>query len=127
MGNFSTRDVVDDWMPRLSLGEQQRLEIARLILALKVYNNPIPSSFLTNGNSSVTSHSCPSPLLIFLDEATSNVDEEMESVIYSILKELVSVKAGALISVAHRSTVRHFHNRELHIRKDGSHTLSDIS
>src|ERR1700741_3214994 len=54
-------DIVDDWSKRLSLGEQQRLAFARLLLI--------------------------KPALVFLDEATSASDEKSEAVLYRMLRD----------------------------------------
>ena len=162
-------DVIDDWMARLSLGEQQRLEIARVLLALDLYSphcssssssssSSLSSSSLSDGmnplnNSTFTSkigevvckteghvskrhpysrfnnfhHHHLAPTLIFLDEATSSVDEEMETIIYSTLISRVKDRAGAIVSVAHRSTVRRYHDRELRIHVDGTHSFVNIN
>ena len=50
----------------------------------------------------------------------------MESIVYTALLEKISACNGAIISVAHRSTVRHFHTRELKIDSDGSHNIIEI-
>ncbi len=69
-----------DWTNILSLGEQQRLSFARLVIS--------------------------KPELIFLDEATSALDEENETILYSFLK---SMKCP-FVSVGHRSTIKKFHD-----------------
>jgi putative ATP-binding cassette transporter len=78
-------DIVDDWSKRLSLGEQQRLAFARLLLIR--------------------------PALVFLDEATSALDEKSEATLYRMLRE--SHWRPAIVSVGHRSTLIQFHDRIL--------------
>jgi putative ATP-binding cassette transporter len=78
-------DVVDDWTKRLSLGEQQRLAFARLLLIR--------------------------PALVFLDEATSALDEKSEAALYRMLRD--APWRPAIVSVGHRSTLVQFHDRIL--------------
>jgi len=82
-------DIVDDWSKRLSLGEQQRLAFARLLLI--------------------------QPALVFLDEATSAVDEKSEAVLYRMLRD--APWRPAIVSVGHRSTLIQFHDRTLDLTK----------
>lgn len=65
-----------------SLGEQQRIAFARVFLR--------------------------KPDWIFLDEATASLDEDVEEQIYCRLKELLP--KTTIISIAHRSTVRRYHD-----------------
>jgi putative ATP-binding cassette transporter len=76
-------DVVDNWGQRLSLGEQQRLGFARVLLA--------------------------APALLFLDEATSGLDEPWEARLYSLLRS--ASWQPTVISVGHRSTLLRFHDQ----------------
>jgi vitamin B12/bleomycin/antimicrobial peptide transport system ATP-binding/permease protein len=82
-------DIVDDWSKRLSLGEQQRLAFARLLLI--------------------------QPALVFLDEATSALDEKSEAVLYRMLRD--APWRPAIVSVGHRSTLVRFHDRTLDLTK----------
>jgi putative ATP-binding cassette transporter len=75
-------DVVENWAQRLSLGEQQRLGFARILLA--------------------------APTLLFLDEATSGIDEPWEARLYSLLRS--GSWRPTVISVGHRSTLLKFHD-----------------
>ena len=75
-------DIVDNWPQRLSLGEQQRLAFARILLA--------------------------EPALLFMDEATSSLDERSEAQLYGLLRA-VSWRP-TVVSVGHRSTLRNFHD-----------------
>jgi vitamin B12/bleomycin/antimicrobial peptide transport system ATP-binding/permease protein len=68
-----------------SLGEQQRIAFARILLR--------------------------KPDWIFLDEATSSLDEPTEEQMYHCLKE--GLPNATIISIAHRSTVRHHHTKSL--------------
>lgn len=81
-------DVDLDWADVLSLGEQQRLAIARLLL-----NN--------------------SPFAI-LDEATSALDLANEKRVY----ERIQAMATSYISVGHRDSLRQYHNYVLELNSD---------
>jgi putative ATP-binding cassette transporter len=88
LGEFAGElEVHDNWPQRLSLGEQQRLAFARILLA--------------------------QPALVFLDEATSALDEKSEAHLYSLLR--TASWRPTVISVGHRSTLRQFHDKVLDI------------
>ena len=78
-------DEEDAWGQRLSGGEQQRLAIARALLA--------------------------KPDWLFLDEATASLDPESETRLYALLKE--RLPATTVVSIAHRPEVAAFHDRHL--------------
>jgi putative ATP-binding cassette transporter len=80
-------DDVQNWSQRLSLGEQQRLAFARILL-LK-------------------------PALLFLDEATSALDEASEAKLYGLLR--AAPWQPGIVSVGHRSTLRGFHDQILDV------------
>ncbi|MCL2452579.1 MAG: ABC transporter ATP-binding protein/permease [Alphaproteobacteria bacterium] len=88
----SELDMEDFWSQRLSGGEQQRLAIARALLT--------------------------KPDWLFLDEATSAVDEAMEADIYEIL--LKALPTTTLVSIGHRASVGQFHKRRFEMRPAGS-------
>ena len=81
-------DIKQDWPRLLSLGEQQRLAFARLLLN--------------------------SPKVVVLDEATSALDVETESRLYSLLRD----REVAFISVGHRPTLKDFHDTVLELNGD---------
>ncbi len=68
-----------------SLGEQQRIAFARVLLR--------------------------KPDWVFLDEATASLDEQGEERVYCKIKELLP--KTTIISIAHRSTVRRYHDNFL--------------
>lgn len=70
-------DDVDIWTHILSLGEQQRVAIVRALLN--------------------------KPDILFLDEATSAMDEKTESLTYEVIKQ--HLPQTIIISVGHRSTL----------------------
>ena len=78
-------DETDDWSRILSLGEQQRIAFARVLLVR--------------------------PDWIFLDEATSALDETREARLYDLLRS--ELPDAGLVSVAHRSTLYARHDSEL--------------
>lgn len=90
--DFAARlDDTDDWSRILSLGEQQRLAFARVLLAR--------------------------PDWIFLDEATSALDEPREQEMYALIKR--ELPQASIISVGHRSTLYAQHQKELHLAGNG--------
>jgi len=78
-------DVTDLWSQRLSLGEQQRIAFARVFLA--------------------------EPKVIFLDEASSALDEASEAQFYRMLRE--APWQPSIVSVGHRSTLKVLHEHAL--------------
>lgn len=91
-------DVEDDWTRILSLGEQQRLAIGRVLL----------------------NH----PQIVFLDEASSAMDEGLEYSMYTLLRE--SLPDAILVSIGHRSSLLCFHRQELELVGDGHWRLHDL-
>jgi putative ATP-binding cassette transporter len=79
------------WNRMLSLGEQQRLGIARAILQAPDY--------------------------LFLDEATASLDEAAEAALYRLLDE--RLKGTTIVSIGHRSTLSAFHRRGLTLVREG--------
>ena len=79
------------WNRMLSLGEQQRLGIARAILHV--------------------------PDFLFLDEATASLDEPAEAALYKLLKE--RLPDATIVSIGHRSTLAAFHKRGLRLERAG--------
>ena len=75
----------------LSLGEQQRLGIARALLQ--------------------------EPDFLFLDEATASLDEPSEAALYRLLQE--RLPNATIVSIGHRSTLAAFHRRRLALERDG--------
>lgn len=84
-GLVAELDEEQNWSQRLSLGEQQRLAFARILLFR--------------------------PSLLFLDEATSALDEESEASLYSLIRK--AAWKPTIISVGHRSSLRAFHDQIL--------------
>jgi putative ATP-binding cassette transporter len=86
LGRFASElDKVDMWAQRLSGGEQQRLALARVLLA--------------------------KPTTIFLDEATASLDESGQTTLYEMLRALPW--HPTIISVGHRSGLRQLHDQVL--------------
>jgi putative ATP-binding cassette transporter len=80
------------WALRLSPGEQQRIAFARALIQ--------------------------KPEWLFLDEATSAVDEASEARLYRLLRE--RLPDTAVFSVGHRATLHSFHARRLVIQLAGN-------
>ena len=78
-------DDSDNWQMRLSGGEQQRLAVARALLAR--------------------------PDWLFLDEATASLDEKSEAALYRAIAE--TLPETTLVSIGHRSTLNAFHKRRI--------------
>jgi vitamin B12/bleomycin/antimicrobial peptide transport system ATP-binding/permease protein len=91
-------DTVDDWSRILSLGEQQRIAFARILLVR--------------------------PDWVFLDEATSALDEPRERQMYEVLRRELPMLG--IVSVGHRSTLFSQHSRELHLAGGQQWQLRDI-
>ncbi|MFM7236748.1 MAG: ABC transporter ATP-binding protein/permease [Cyanobium sp.] len=85
--------VKEDWPRLLSLGEQQRLAFARLLLN--------------------------SPRFVVLDEATSALDVATEKRLY----ELLVARDLAFVSVGHRPTLTAYHNTVLELDGSGAWQL----
>jgi putative ATP-binding cassette transporter len=89
-------DLEQQWADCLSLGEQQRVAFARLLLN--------------------------TPKYLILDESTSALDIENERKLYELLHELEIT----FISVGHRSTLLGYHNKLLELSQDGSWNLRNL-
>ncbi|OOF53818.1 ABC transporter ATP-binding protein [Rodentibacter genomosp. 2] len=88
-----------DWTRILSLGEQQRLAFARLLLH--------------------------KPKVAFLDEATASMDEGLEYAMYRLLKD--ELPTTTIISVGHRSTLKAFHQQQLNLLSKGEWSLKQLN
>jgi len=89
LGDFAGRlDEDRNWSNAMSGGEQQKLAIARALLA--------------------------KPDWLFLDEASSALDEPTERDLYEELAR--ALPRTAIVSIAHRSQVAAFHTRRLEVR-----------
>jgi len=84
-------DESTHWAMQLSPGEQQRIAFARALIQ--------------------------KPDWLFLDEATSAVDETTEQRLYALVKERLA--GTTVISIGHRPTLGAFHTRRLVVRPNG--------
>ena len=80
-------DEANHWQRMLSPGEQQRLAFARALLF--------------------------APQWLYMDEATSAMDEEDEATLYQALID--QLPGLSIVSVGHRSSLKRFHGRHVHI------------
>ena len=83
-------DMRADWATMLSLGEQQRLAFARVLLA--------------------------NPALVLLDESTSALDLANEARLYKLL----IARGMSIVSVGHRDSLKQFHDRQLELGGTGA-------
>jgi putative ATP-binding cassette transporter len=86
-------DAEQDWEKWLSVGEQQRLAFARVLVQ--------------------------QPRIVILDEATSALDAANEAALYQRLKD----SDTTLISIAHRPAVLAYHTQVLQLKGDGAWAL----
>jgi putative ATP-binding cassette transporter len=91
-------DETCHWALQLSPGEQQRIAIARALVQ--------------------------KPDWLFLDEATSAVDEAAEARLYRLVRD--RLPRTTLFSVGHRATLRPFHARQLFAQPDGDGPVSIV-
>ena len=78
------------WNRMLSLGEQQRLGVARALLHR--------------------------PQFLFLDEATASLDEPSEAALYRLIED--RLPDTTVVSIGHRSTLNAFHQRNIKLVGD---------
>ncbi|MGB7973471.1 MAG: ABC transporter ATP-binding protein/permease [Roseiarcus sp.] len=78
-------DDNENWQMRLSGGEQQRLAVARALLA--------------------------QPDWLFLDESTASLDEKSEASLYRAIVE--TLPRTTIISIGHQATINQFHKRRI--------------
>ncbi|MFL6812955.1 MAG: ABC transporter ATP-binding protein/permease [Bradyrhizobium sp.] len=87
----SRLDEEAHWNRLLSLGEQQRLGLARAFLH--------------------------QPQYLFLDEATASLDEASEAALYKLLEK--RLPRTTIVSIGHRSTLEAFHQRKVVLSREG--------
>jgi putative ATP-binding cassette transporter len=99
LGGLGLRlEHVDNWSLRLSGGEQQRLALARVLVA--------------------------KPDWLFLDEALSALDEEAAACLFAMLR--ARLPAMQIVSIAHHESVIRLHPRRLRVRPgEGGHARVD--
>jgi vitamin B12/bleomycin/antimicrobial peptide transport system ATP-binding/permease protein len=78
-------DDSDNWQMRLSGGEQQRLAVARAILA--------------------------EPDWLFMDESTNSLDAKSEADIYRAIAQ--ALPRTTIVSIGHQATINQFHKRRV--------------
>ena len=91
-------DETAHWALQLSPGEQQRIAFARALVQ--------------------------KPEWLFLDEATSAVDEATEARLYRLVRERLA--GTTVFSIGHRATLRHFHARRLMVQLAGNSPASIV-
>jgi vitamin B12/bleomycin/antimicrobial peptide transport system ATP-binding/permease protein len=92
-------DEEQDWVKVLSPGEQQRVAFARVLLT--------------------------KPKAVFVDEATSAMDEGLELTMYRLLR--AELPGTIVVSVSHRSTVEQHHQQRLRLLGEGRWQLAPVS
>lgn len=96
---FDLRDESRMWAHVLSLGEQQRLAFGRIFLQR--------------------------PAWVFMDEATSAIDEPAEGQLYRTLMDLLP--QTAIVSVGHRSSLLAFHDARLVLTGGGLWQVEEVN
>ncbi len=91
-------DEAAHWALRLSPGEQQRIAFARALVQ--------------------------KPEWLFLDEATSAVDEATEARLYRLMRERLA--ETTVFSIGHRTTLHSFHARRLVVQLAGNNPASIV-
>ncbi|MEM8502752.1 MAG: ABC transporter ATP-binding protein/permease [Cyanobacteria bacterium P01_D01_bin.1] len=87
---FGGLDTIHDWASVLSLGQQQRLAFARILLSQPAY--------------------------AMMDEATSALDIDNERELFNLLAEMQSV----YVSVGHRPSLLDYHHKVLELNSDST-------
>ncbi len=88
-------DQLERWDKLMSLGQQQRLAFARLLLH--------------------------KPKWVFLDEATSALDDQNQHTVMTLFTE--ELHETALLSIGHRPGLSDYHTRTLHLTATGEGTI----
>ena len=89
---------IQDWSQTLSLGEQQRIAFTQILLS--------------------------KPAWLFLDEASSALDENTEQTVYKLITQ--QLPQTAIVSVGHRHTLLAYHTSRLDLDGKGNWHLSRI-
>lgn len=87
-----------DWAKVLSVGEQQRVAFARILVSR--------------------------PRTVFLDESTSAMDEGLEQMLYEVLR--TQLPDTIVVSVSHRQSVQPFHTSRLELVGGGQWRLERL-
>jgi len=93
---FGGLDAEADWGNVLSIGEQQRLAFARVLIS--------------------------KPRYVMLDEATSALDATNEDRLY----QLLSATSTTFVSVSHHDSIREYHHSVLELLGDGKWQLQPV-
>jgi putative ATP-binding cassette transporter len=94
-GRVGGLDAEQDWEKLLSVGEQQRLAFARVLVHR--------------------------PRIVILDEATSALDSGNEASLYARLRD----SGATLVSIAHRAAVLRHHTHVLRLKGEGEWELQE--
>ena len=109
LGSFDNR-FSEDWQKMLSPGEQQRLMFTRIL-----YWKPRFAGMWKGSMGRKMTY-----IVLVLDEATSAMDANAETHLYSLITEMDI----AIISISHHPSIVHYHNKTVTLDGEGGYSVN---